>query len=105
MLKEKRQGEEALIDTLLHNAQASGRRPLERLLADFTVWHYQNKKRIAPENVLKRMEFLEKSLWIQIELLALLTERLHEMELAKRGMSSLWLPRDVGVSGDPKRFG
>lgn len=99
------QSEQALIDTLLHNAQASGRRNLERLLADFTVWHYQNKKRIAPENLLSRTQFLEKSLWIQIELIALLTERLHELEAAKRGMSNLWLPRDVGVNGDPKRFG
>jgi hypothetical protein len=100
-----KQSEQSLIQTLMHNARASGNRPLERLLADITVWHYQNKSTLARDNLASRQDFLEKSFWIMLELFALLVERNHELEAAKRGMSNLWLPREIGMNGDPTRFG
>jgi len=97
--------EEVLINELLHNAQASGGRALERRLADLTIWHYKNKGSIPRDNLAARQAFLEKSFWIQIEVIALLLERNHELEAAKRGMSNLWLPRGLDYQGDLKKFG
>jgi hypothetical protein len=45
--------------------------------------------------------FLEKAFWNQIELNALLLERLHEQ---KSGSKSLWLPAGLDVHGELKRY-
>ncbi len=93
-----RRDAEKLVEELYHNAKASGGRPLERRLADLTLWFYRNKNRIAPDNLRTRIELLEKTVWIQMEIMALLLERNHELEAAKRGMSSLWLPASMSMN-------
>ena len=93
-----------LIQELMHNAQASGNRIMERRLADLTVWYYKNRDSIAPDNLAARERFLEKTIWILIEVMALQAERLHELE--GRGRSkNLYLPRGVMVNGSVKEYG
>lgn len=91
--------EKQLIDTLMHNAQASGNKTLERRLADLTVWFYHNKDRIPRDNLAGRQAFLEKAYWISLEVNALLLERILDMENSKGG-SPLWLPRGMTIEGD-----
>jgi hypothetical protein len=92
---------EKLCEELMHNAGVSGNRPLECRLADIAVWFYKNVGFIPPENLTKRQLFLEKAFWNQIELNALLLERLHEQ---KSGSKSLWLPAGLDVHGELKRY-
>lgn len=90
---------EAVLEELQNFANASGNKPLERRLADLSVWFYQNKKRIAPENLLMRQAFMEKALWTMIEVQALLIERIQEMEHARKGRTGLFLPRGMKANG------
>lgn len=90
---------ETLIAELHHNVQASGNRPLERRLADLTLWFHRNKGRLTRDNLASRQDLLEQAFWIMLEVQALLLERNHELEAAKRGMSNLWLPRGIRVDG------
>ena len=94
-----------LIEDLIHNANASGQRMLERRMSELAIWFYKNKGSIPRDNLAARQAFLEKAFWIQIEVIALLAERNQELEAAKRGASCLWLPRGVGVNGSMKEFG
>lgn len=93
-----------LIEELLNNVKASGNQVLERRLADLAVWFYQNKTRIPPENVIARQAFLEKSIWVMVEVNALLLERIHELE-SKGSGGGLFLPKGMSVQGDIHRFG
>lgn len=92
-----------MLEELEHNAKASGNRPLERRLADLTVWLYHNKQRIPPSNVEARLALTEKALWIALEVMAFQVERLHELEAEKA--SNLWLPKGVVANGDMRKFG
>lgn len=92
-----------LIEELMHNAQASGGRPLERRLADLTVWFFKNKSTIDQLNLSARQTFLDKAMWVLIETLALTCERIHELEAAKG--KSLWTVRGLSVNGDIRKFG
>jgi hypothetical protein len=93
--------ESVLIDELQHNANASGNQVLERRLADLSVWYHMNKSRIPRDNLASRQAFLEKALWIQIEMNALLLERIRKLN-AKSG---LWLPSGMLMDGaDVKQF-
>lgn len=94
-----------LIEDLIHNANASGQRMLERRMSELAVWFYKNKGSISSDNLAGRQAFLEKAMWIQIEVMALLAERCQEVEAMRRGASSLWLPRNVNVNGSVKEFG
>lgn len=87
---------EVLIRELYDNASVSGQQPLERRLAELTMWYYKNKKRISPENLPAKVAFLEKALWISLEVTALAVERLHS---AKGGASRLWVPNGIKVDG------
>lgn len=90
-----------LLEELEFNARASNNRPLERRLADLTIWYYQNRNRIPPDNLAARYALADKALWIVLEILALVTERLHESEAT----SGLWRPKSVQVNGDVRKFG
>lgn len=96
--------EEVLLEELLNNARVSGNQVLERRLADLAVWYYQNKTRIPPENLTAKMAFLEKAMWILLEVNALQVERIHELE-ARSKSKSLWLPKGLVVEGDIRRYG
>lgn len=96
---------ERLIEELYHNANASEGRHLEKRIADLTLWYYRNKRRIPLDNLAARQAFLDQAFWIMIECFALMTERTHDLEAAKRGMSMLWLPKGMKVGGDLGEFG
>lgn len=89
-----------LLEELEYNAKASGNKMLERRMADVAIWYYQNRSRVPPENLAARQALLEKALWTLLEVNALLTERLHELEAMKKGRSRLWMPRGMKVNGD-----
>lgn len=90
-----------LIEELEANASQAGSKPLERRLAELAVWHYSHVKHIPRDNLAARQAFLEKSFWVQVEVIALLLERLHAVE----GTKSLWLPGRMEMTGDVRRFG
>lgn len=95
---------EQLIEELNYNARVSGAQPLEQRLADLTVWYYRNKGDIPIDNLAAKAAFMEKTIWILLEVCALQVERLHELEHRDRA-KGLYLPRGVSVAGDVKKFG
>lgn len=87
----------------MHNVTASGNRPLERRLADLSVWYHRNRGHFGTDNLAAKQAFLEKAFWIVLETLALTTERLHELE--DRGKpKELFLPRGLTVNGNLREF-
>jgi hypothetical protein len=88
---------DSLIEDLLYNATMSGNRTLERRLADLSIWFYRNKNSIPLDNLASRQAFLQKAFWISLEVIALLLERIHELESAKRS-EKLWLPRGMRMN-------
>lgn len=82
---------EKLIEELYYNANASGHQPLEQRMADITLWFHKNYKEIPRDNLASRQAFLEKAFWIQLEINALLLERLRK----QTGSSHLWIPRGM----------
>ena len=87
-----------LCEDLNHNANVSGQQPLERRMADLAIWYYKNAHFMPKENLKARVDFLDKSFWIMLEVNALLLERLHAVE----GSKSLFLPS--GMKMDGRRF-
>lgn len=77
-----------LLEALQHNKRVSGNQTLETRMADLAVWFHHNMHTIPCENVAARVAFLEKAMWIQMELNALLLERMRKL----RPGSELWLP-------------
>tara|TARA_Y100000310_G_scaffold255351_1_gene262748 strand:+ start:2601 stop:2888 length:288 start_codon:yes stop_codon:yes gene_type:complete len=67
--------------------------PLEKRLVDMAVWFHKNKDRIPRGAVETRCDFLEKSLDITLELVALLVQRLEFVE--GRRHSPLWTPSGI----------
>jgi hypothetical protein len=74
-------------------------------MADLAIWYYKNVNDIPRDNLAAKQAFFEKAFWCMLEVQALLLERNHELEAAKRGMSSLWLPKGLDVQGDLRKFG
>lgn len=94
--------EETLIRRLEHFCAASGNKDLEQRLMDLALWFHGNKERIPRDNLAGRQAFLEKALWIFLEICALQTARLQKLE----GRSdNLWLPSGVSMNGSAKHFG
>lgn len=87
---------EVLIRELYENASISGQRPLERRLAELTLWYYKNKTRIPPNNLEAKVAFIEKAFWIGLEVMALSVERMHNL---KGNGSKLWIPNGIKVDG------
>jgi predicted NACHT family NTPase len=90
-----------LVEGLRHNAAVSGGKPLERLLADTALWFSANVDSIPRDNLASKQAFLEKAFWCQLELNALLLERLRN----ERASKALYLPSGVTVGGDVRRYG
>ena len=93
---------EYLVEELARKAQHLDK-PLERRLADLTIWFYHNRRDVPTENLGAKVKLLETGLWTVLEVCALLLERQHELEAQKNG-SELWLPKGVKVGGDLSRF-
>lgn len=93
-----------LIDKLDHILNTGGHLPLERRLIDTAIWFHRNKPRLARENVLGRLAFLEQTCDILVEMLALVTERLQVAE-GREKHASLWIPKGMNGRGDMAKFG
>ena len=92
-----------LIEELLHNAKVASQ-PLERRLADLSIWYYQNVDGIPRDNLAARQAFTEKALWTLLEIAALQTERIHELESRGR-VRGLWTAKGLSIEGDVREFG
>lgn len=92
---------EKLIEELIYNSQVADK-PLEQRLADTAAWFFANKDRIPRDNLASKQAFLEKTVWLLIEICALQADRIHQVE----GRSSrLWIPRGINATGDVRKFG
>ena len=78
-------------------------RPLERRLTDTAVWFYKNKDLIPRENLTARVDFLESTISVFLEMVAMSVDRLQVAE-GRQKSESLWLPQGVEVKGDMRRF-
>lgn len=78
--------------------------PLEKRLIDMAVWFHANKDRMPRENLTARVDFLEKSLDVFLEMTAMLVERMQLAE-GRRKSQSLWTPAGMSAKGDMTRFG
>lgn len=94
---------EYLVEELARKASGI-QKPLERRLADLTIWMYHNRRDVPQENLGARVKLLETGLWTLLEVCALLLERQHSLEAGRNG-SELWLPDGVEISGDLTRLG
>lgn len=66
--------------------------PLERRLIDTAVWYHNNKDRLPSHEVKRRLDFLEKAFDIQLEIMAMLVQRLQYSE-GRPKSENLWMPR------------
>lgn len=76
--------------------------PLERRLIDTAIWFHRNRHHLGGVDVPRRLEFLEKTLDIFMEIFALTLQRLQQAE-GRQKSENLWLPR--GMSGMGRSFG
>lgn len=65
--------------------------PLEQRLIDTAVWFHKNKKHLPKNDPEKRLEFIEKMLDIQLEMMAMLIDRMQKNE-GRLKSGNLWLP-------------
>lgn len=78
----------------LESIATNGAQPFEKRLVDTAVWFHKNLDRIPKDNLSARMDFLEKSMDITLELLAMSLERIHSTE-NRQASERLWLPRGM----------
>lgn len=86
----------ALVDRLEAAARNSDA-PFERRFADFTVWYFNNLKRIPKDNLKSRVTFQEDAIWILIEIIAMQREDFKKLAEGRR--SSLVLPSGIVLGG------
>ncbi len=84
---------EGLINKLEH-LSTDGRLPLEKRLVETAVWYYRNKDRIPAHNLEKRLEFMEKTFSIFLEMIAMTVDRMQRNE-GRKTSASLWLPSGI----------
>tara|TARA_R100001530_G_scaffold96937_2_gene67334 strand:+ start:540 stop:839 length:300 start_codon:yes stop_codon:yes gene_type:complete len=77
--------------------------PLERRMIDTAVWFHKNKDRIPREALDKRVDFLEKTVDIFLEMMAMSMDRIQKAE-GRRKSDSLWLPNGMTMTGDVREF-
>ena len=94
---------EGLINQLEHLSTET-RLPLEKRLVDTAVWYHKNKDRIPREDLGKRLDFMEKTFDIFLEMIAMSVDRTQMLE--GRGRSeNLWLPNGIVDTKTGKRYG
>ena len=93
-----------LVDALDQLVATAGHLPLERRLIDTAVWFHRNKPRLARENLMGRVDFLEKTCDILIELCALTLQRMQNVE-GRPKSQSLWLPKGMEQKSMGRKFG
>lgn len=74
---------------------------MERRITEWATWYHANKKRIPPENLKKRCDFLELSIDGLLELLAIATKDIQNIE-HRRGQKRLILPQGTTLTPDGK---
>ena len=94
-LKENYEITEQLINDLEKMA-SNGMLPLERRLCDTAVWFHRNRHHVPREDLAKRLDFLEKTLDIFLEMFALTLERMQKTE-GRNKSEQLWLPNGMRV--------
>lgn len=77
----------AQLEELQHNTNL----PFEKRLIHTAIWYHKNKSRIPRENLANRLDFLEKTLDITLELFAMSLERL-QLNEGRPKSANLWLP-------------
>ena len=80
------------------------RLPLEKRLVDTAVWFHKNKARIPRENLGARVDFIEKTFDIFIEMMALSVDRM-QMMAGREKSANLWLPSGIVDKDTGQRYG
>lgn len=79
---------------------------VERRFAEIIKWYEYNKNLVPKENVIKKQEFLQKTIDCQFELMVLMLENIRTLEFKTGSRSErLYLPTGITVGGDLTRFG
>lgn len=89
-----------LIRELRQYAAQKGGKPLETRMADLAQWYFYHMGEIPLDNLAAKCALLEKALHVQIEINALLIERMNET--GRKGSTKLWLPS--GMSDGDKHY-
>jgi hypothetical protein len=95
-------------DTLIKQIEEIASRtdlPFEKRLMDTAVWFHKNKDQVPREDLPKRLDFMEKTLDIMLELVAMSLERMQEAEKSPLASSSLYLPNGITMTGSARKFG
>jgi hypothetical protein len=87
----------------LENISNNTNLPLEKRLIDLAVWFHKNKDAMPKTEVVKKLDFLTKTLDIHLEMVAMLADRLQQAE-GRRKSSSLWTVSGLDARGDFTRF-
>lgn len=90
---------DVLIRELHKYAAHKGNRPLERRMADLAQWYFYHMGQHPIDNLAAKCAFLEKAFWIQVEINALVIERVNEL---RGGSAKLWLPS--GMSDGARNY-
>lgn len=67
--------------------------PLERRLVDTAVWFHKNRGRVDQSDLKRRVDFMEKTLDIFLELFAMQVQRIQTSESSRS--PSLYTPRGI----------
>ena len=78
-------------------------RELEKRLTEWAVWFHQNKPRLQPDNLRKRLDFAEKAIDGLLECMAIAAEDIRTLE-GRQKSARLWLPSGIQVNGDMREF-
>ncbi len=78
--------------------------PLEKRLIDTAIWYHRNKDHIEKTDALRRLDFLEKTFDIFLELIAMQVDRMQMSEGRPRS-SNLFLPNGIVDTETGKRYG
>lgn len=90
---------DVLLRELRAYANQKGNKPLEQRMFDLALWYSHHMGQIPLDNLAAKAAFLEKAFWIQVEVNALLIERLNE---SRGGSAKLWLPS--GMSDGARHY-
>ncbi len=78
--------------------------PLEKRLIDTAVWYHKNKDYIPREALDKRLEFLEKTFDIFLEMMAMSVQRQQTLEGFNKS-KHLFVPRGMVDTDTGKEYG
>lgn len=77
-------------------------RQFEERLTEWAVWYDHNRRLLPEHDLRKQIEFLIRAVDGAFECLALAAKDIQSLEGARR---QLWLPREVAIRGDVRKFG